>query len=125
MKGMIQFILDDKSRTALLEAVHPKHEVVVAHHVTIAFKPEAGNPVLGQFRNGEELTIKAIGHAEDELIQAVSVRIFSTNEHPHITISHTYDTGPVYSNELLQTVPVIPFEEPLELTGRIKFVYFK
>lgn len=104
--------LPEESRAALLSAFPAKHPKVLAHHMTIAFKPTedeiAGLPL------GQLIKLRVVGHAADEYGQAVAVEpvgVVSKNAAPHITIS-VDKKSPVYSNELLAKgyEKVIPFE---------------
>lgn len=104
--------LPEESRATLLSAFPALHPKVLAHHMTIAFKPseeEISGLPLGQL-----IKLRVIGHAKDEYGQAVAVEpmgVISKNAIPHITIS-VDKKSPVYSNELLARgyESVIPFE---------------
>jgi hypothetical protein len=99
--------LDESSHKALLEwwekhTNTPLHAKTWAHHMTIAFKPDAEK--LEATPIGKKVHLKVIGWAADEKGQAVLVEpvgVASDNKHPHVTISTAPGTQPVYSNELL------------------------
>lgn len=104
--------LPEESRSALLAAFPAKHPKILAHHMTIAFKPSDDD--VQSLPLGQLIKLSVVGYAEDEFGQAVVVQphgVASRNAIPHITIS-VDKKSPVYSNELLakgyQTV--IPFE---------------
>jgi len=106
-------LLTKPSKQALLEAFPPQHQIKQDGHVTLAFRPGKLPENLGEIVN---LTV--YGYANDNKADAVSVKLYdieSTNEIPHITLSVSEGTRPVYSNELLAR----GYEavEPLELNG--------
>ena len=73
---------------------------IKAHHMTIEFKPTD----VSNLPVGDEVKLIVTGIRTDDKCQAVTVvGVYSTNEHPHITVSHTSDVSPKYSNELLLT----------------------
>lgn len=83
----------------LLSQFPARHDKVFAHHSTIWYKPTN----LDDLQIGEKSMLKIIGYIADERCFAVLVENSkSKNRFPHITISCTQDTGPVYSNELLE-----------------------
>ncbi len=91
----------------------PKHEKVFAHHSTIAFKPESADGL----EMGKQWKIKVLGRAFDDKGDALLVENpKSKNEFPHITLSCTLDTDPIYSNELLKRAvtekTITYFDEP-------------
>jgi hypothetical protein len=87
----------------LLERV-PKHS-----HMTIKFKPSPDDVLSLPIGESQDKTITVIGYAENELGQAVQVRVsdesFSRQDEKvaHVTISAAEDApmGFAYSNELL------------------------
>ena len=89
---------------------------IKAHHMTIVFSPS--KEVAAKLPLGEEFELKVIGYAEDDNAQAVVVdcALPSNNAIKHITISHTSETKPVYSNELLSKGITKEVNGPL-LTG--------
>jgi len=108
-------LLTKASKQALLEAFPPKHRILQDCHVTLAFRPGRLPENLG-----EVVHLTAYGYANDNKADAVSVKLYdevSTNEIPHITLSVSEGTRPVYSNELLARG--YDAVEPLELNGVI------
>ena len=104
--------LPEESRAALISAFPPKHPKVLAHHMTIAFKPS--DEEMDMLPLGQLIKLRVVGHAVDGFGQAVVVEpvgVVSKNAVPHITIS-VDKKSPVYSNELLARgyEPVMPFE---------------
>jgi hypothetical protein len=92
-------ILTDVSKAKLLEAYPPKHKKVQDCHVTLKFRPGKLPENLGK-----PVKLTVYGYANDNKADAVAVKLYdvdSTNEIPHITLSVSEGTGPVYSNELL------------------------
>jgi len=93
-------VLTPESKRKLSGVFPGIHSKKFIHHVTLQFRPDDFPADLGQ-----EVEIHVTGYASDENADAVSVTLngtTSTNEFPHITISTTSDTKPVYSNELLE-----------------------
>lgn len=82
----------------LLAQFPPKHTKVFAHHSTNWYAPTS----LDTLEVGKKHTLKIIGQAYDEKAYALLVENpKSKNQFPHITISCSEDTSPVYSNDLL------------------------
>lgn len=109
MKSVVYIgaFLTEESRAILLAAVPPLHFDVYAGHVTIVFRPEPEDLIL--FADGREVELEVFEEVWDARGQAVAVRgVPSENAHPHITISTTPETKPVYSNELLSLMPKPP-----------------
>ncbi len=105
-----------KDIQALLAKFPPKHERVLGHHSTIAFKPNS----LDGISVGEESSMKIIGRVFDEKGDALLVEnIKSTNKHPHITLSCAKGVSPFYSNELIEKAvaagTVEYFSNPIEI----------
>lgn len=75
---------------------------VKAHHVTLEFKPSD----ISDLPVGEEVELKVVGMAMDEDCHAIVVELpeglSCANKHPHITVSHSNEVTPKYSNELLE-----------------------
>ena len=83
----------------LLGIFSPKHEKVYGLHSTIAFKPES----VENLEVGKKVSLKIIGRVFDDRGDALLVENKkSKNKNPHITISCSKDTDPVYSNDLLE-----------------------
>lgn len=93
----------------------------IAHHMTLKYQPdeiECQNYDIGSLAN-----VKVVGYAADEKAQAVAVecQIESQNRKPHITVSVSVDTMPVYSNKLLSNKPIIKCNGPV-LSGEIQYL---
>lgn len=97
----------------------PRHEVVVAHHVTYRYPDASSAPQLG--------LMEVVGHVANERIECVVIRLtFSRGGEStscrddgstyHCTLSHIARAHPVESNDLLRDgwVPIDPF--PLTAT---------
>ncbi len=83
----------------LLQMFPARHSKVFAHHSTNWYKPAS----LEGLEIGKKSLLKIIGQAYDQKGFAVLVEnAQSKNKFPHITISCTEGTPPVYSNELLE-----------------------
>lgn len=88
------------------------------HHVTIKFKPSEEE--VTALPIGEDVTLKIIGYSQDELGQAVAVSgVESSSQVPHITVSTSIETSPVYSNELLSRG--FSEKDGIEIEARIGF----
>lgn len=89
---------------ALLQMVPPVYENIVCDHMTLLFNPEPDQVDISAI--GKEICLNVLGVAVDAKIQAVVVEpltksISSSNALPHITLSHTQEVRPNYSNEML------------------------
>lgn len=90
------FVDDIEGLKKLFPPMHEKHYY---HHSTIAYRPKSAEGL----EIGRKHKLKIIGRAHDEKCDALLVvNVKSNNEHPHITLSTTKDTSPVYSNELIK-----------------------
>lgn len=98
----IGVFLDARSKAALQDAYGFDHDKVKNDHVTLGFKltPEFEALI------GQPVRMQVVGHASDELGQAVVVDLpsdvpFTKKGLPHVTLSHDASVGPKYSNDLL------------------------
>jgi len=83
----------------LLQMFPARHPKIFAHHSTNWYMPSS----LEGLEIGKKSTLKIIGQAYDQKGFAVLVEnTKSKNKFPHITISCSEGTAPVYSNELLE-----------------------
>lgn len=103
-----------KDIPALTSQFIPKHEKVLGHHSTIAFKPGT----LDGTEVGTDVALKVIGRVSDEKGDALLVESpKSNNKHPHITLSVAKGVSPVYSNEMIENAftngTVELFPEPI------------
>lgn len=109
----------DSSEALKCLAVHPD---VYAHHLTLAYLPDATTYAKYAPRLGEQINIKVIGLADDGKAQAAVVEAESENDNPHITISCEPGVKPVYSNEMLKKTPVKSAK--MDLVAKIEFIQF-
>lgn len=118
--GYLAVVLTPRSRNELLRLVPAKHEDVIAHHMTIAFKP--GDDILKKYKPlvGKKIKLVVLGAASDEKGQAVLVNGPSENPHPHITISCAPGVEAKYSNELLSRG--WRRTKPFNVYGQVQFV---
>lgn len=108
--------LTPKSRERLLSFVHPIHEVVLADHMTIMFKPF--KLFIENLDLGKKVRLRVTSQAYDARVQAVEVAgVLSANKIAHITISTNPNLGgtPKQSNVMLDDalhnktlLPVVP-----------------
>ena len=83
----------------LLEMFPTKHPVLYADHSTNKYKPNT----LDGVEIGKKISLKIIGRVTDEKCDVLLVENSkSENKYPHITLSCTRDTPPVYTNYLLE-----------------------
>lgn len=109
--------LTEDSKEKLLGLFPERLPVVHAHHLTIAYKPDR-QKVL-DFNFGQRVRLRVVGKAADDKCQAalVSGDFESENAKPHVTVSTAEHVPPKYSNELLESAAVAPFEPAIEIEG--------
>ena len=97
-------VLTEESHSNLINKITPKHQEVIAHHMTIKL-----GQLDGKDRQsiGQKVKLKVVSYASDEKVDAVGVEQIgnqpkSHNETPHITISVNRSAGgkPFHSNKL-------------------------
>jgi len=98
----IGVFLDARSKAALVNEYPFLHDKVKNDHVTLGFKltPELEALI------GTPVQMRVVGHASDDLGQAVVVDLpsgvpFTKKGLPHVTLTHDPSVGPKYSNDLL------------------------
>lgn len=98
----VGIFLDAASKSELVDRFTIKHNKVNNDHITLSLKlvPELSNLI------GQKVTAKVIGYSEDDKGQAVAVELppeipYLVGQIPHVTLSHTAEVAPKYSNELL------------------------
>lgn len=98
-------LLDNASKGKLLAAFPPKHAKVYAEHMTIVFGPTKEDNDELEPLLGKSVNLLVLAHYFDEKGQAVVVSGFDRldGEMPHVTISTSPDTKPVYSNKLIHS----------------------
>ncbi len=104
----LAFVLDDQSRTLLLEKINPVHPDVIAHHITIQFSNPSSYP--SSIKHYTNATLEVIGHASNDLVQVAIVAVNSDiirddGQVFHITISVDRSKGgkPAMSRDLIET----------------------
>ena len=98
---LVSAVLTPASHRRLLRMVPPVHPVVYAHHVTLAYNPDAATLKRYRRMEGQRLKVPVTAVGSDDKGQAVLVGVDSENEFPHITISVAEGVEAKYSNELL------------------------
>ena len=101
---IVSAVLTPGSHRRLLNMVPPVHPVVYAHHVTMAYNPDAATLAKYRPMEGKRIKVPVTGVGADEKGQAVLVGVDSENEYPHITISVAEGVEAKYSNELLANI---------------------
>ncbi|KAH9154644.1 hypothetical protein LEN26_003383 [Aphanomyces euteiches] len=119
---------DEATRTELLSRFPPKHEKVIAEHMTLAFQPTLD--FVQDLDIGQDVRLRVVeerfdsnGHClklewvdNSVVVDNVGQRIL------HITLSFPPTSSAYYSNSLLQddeNAKIIPIQEPLIITGRV------
>lgn len=100
----VGLFLDKRSHDALVRWANDEGPVlpkVIAHHVTIKFKPTPEE--LASLPVGEPASVRVIGYASDSKAQAVVVDGLKVmgGAIPHVTVATANGVSPVYSKELL------------------------
>jgi hypothetical protein len=100
----IGLFLDKHSHETLIRWASEEGPVlpkVIAHHVTIKFKPTPEE--LDSLPVGEPASVRVVGYASDPKAQAVVVDGLKvrTGAIPHVTVATATGVSPVYSQELL------------------------
>lgn len=95
--------LDMESVARLVSHFPPVHSNIYAEHVTVAFQPTREQEEYLIPYCGKQVALKVVGYGEDDKGQAVVVSGIDRFDKgiPHVTISCSDDTKPVYSNTLL------------------------
>lgn len=114
-------ILTDTAQAELVRRFPLRFPVMKAHHMTVQFKPGSVHGLIHPRKVGDVVQLKVLGEVWDDKCQAVLVSGFeSANYFPHVTMSHTSDTKPVYSNRMLgESTNWRPCTEALILECRI------
>jgi len=117
--------LDDQGRETALQQVQPKFDNVIAHHITLKFKPNDG---VAGIEVGRVSRVKLVGQVIDSEIgiQACLAElpdgVASTNDHPHITWTTRNGVPPVKSNDAIKKAvmdgTVVKFDKPIEIEVR-------
>lgn len=125
-KGYFSVVLSEKSQKLL--AKHAIYPIVVAEHVTIAFRPDEHISRELQRKLGEKIQISCKEIMNNDVIQAVPVAMTGIKRYDsgiaHITVSHTDKAKPVDSNRMLLQ-PTNVEKLSLKMTGRLVFNRFK
>lgn len=113
--------LNEESVAKLLSNVRPKHPRVFGEHVTLIFGPSEQQENDMMKLCGETVLLIATEHVYDNKGQAVIVEGITRQDGgvPHITISCSADTKPVYSNKLVNNPNAISEKISLPLSGKI------
>ena len=125
VRGYVAIVLDKDSATRV--AALAVHETVFAHHATVAFMPtEAEFARLYKHREGELFALTVTSMVQDALGQALVLEPFlaalESSKRAHVTVSCVEGTGPVYSNQLMETAEAVPMS--MTLSGTLTLVRF-
>lgn len=101
MKGYWSYILDEESRSLILEKFPSQHKNEKAHHITIAFDVDAN------FQLEKKPKLEVIGYCSGLDIDCLIVSVNGKTERPnggtyYITLSHSDKVEAFHSNEILK-----------------------
>jgi hypothetical protein len=127
--GYVAFVLDDKSRAALLNYYNPTHPDVICDHITIEFGVPEPTPEKWEQLQLLYTKAKLTGIADDNKATAFVVS-FNGNDRRtdgnyfHIThsINRSLGATPAYSKQLLTDEPIYNIGLIVWITGTLKFV---
>ena len=95
--------LTSESRADLMAKIRPALANIIAHHVTLKFKPTQTDIDMLEIGRVVEMTV--IGVAASEDVQAVVVALpadlICSNAYPHVTVSTAPYIASKYANSLL------------------------
>ena len=129
--GYVAFVLDEVSRTKILQTYKPKYPDVIAHHVTLEFgvNEEVGLQLVQQYTNALRI-VEVIGYSDhigmgEVLVVAINNNVGRrdpTNLY-HITLSIDRSKGvkPKDSNDILRSIGWSK-STPIVLTGTVKYI---
>lgn len=118
-------VLTDKSKKDLLEYIELPENTssweIIVHHMTVNLGPikEEYKPLLGQ---SFDLLVTHVGMTDKVIAVKVETQLQTKNSNPHITIAVNRKEGgkPSMANEIVNWVPVYPFE----VEGVLEEIYF-
>lgn len=124
--GYIAVLLDETSRTKLLEVFPPQFPDVIAHHITVVY----GVPKPDDEFLGTKHMIKVIGHVQDDSLEALVVQLDGKLQRAdgkiyHITWSMDKSKGrkAMQSNDLIKAAGFTPLEQPITVSGEMQFFF--
>lgn len=108
---------DDKTRNDLQSLANDVFRSffsnIKIHHITLCFGEDV-------FEYGKEVTFDVIGYVKDEKAQAFLIEMpIDVEKKLHITVSHTDEVKPFYSNELIETTKPFLFDSKKTFAGKI------
>lgn len=120
----LAFVLDEKSRAAILQKFPPKHPDVIAHHVTLVHTAKVSDQVILLLDSLTE-NVSVVGYVADEQGEALIVSMNDMTIRPgggfyHVTLSIDRAAGakPVYSNTLIKEKEWTTVH-PFRVTGKV------
>lgn len=127
-KRSLYIVLDEESAARV--GALAVHRMLHADHVTLAHRvdPQTFSPewIPGGYKIGDRVSMRAVGAALDERVQALVVAIAQSTRRPyddgilHVTVSVAPDAEPVESNDLLARGSIAPTDLPL--SGTVEWV---
>lgn len=94
------------------------YENVKIHHITLFFGER-------EFEYNKQVNFNIVGYSKDEFCQTFVVDLIDNisgieeNKKLHITVSHTSNVTPSYSNELLEKSKIFMFDKPIKFSGKV------
>lgn len=130
--GYIAFVLDDESRTKILQLCGTKYPDVIAHHITIQFGVE--KPTDEELHTINELfhTLKIVGYAADDKVETLvcwvdgsTIREDGKLYHLTLSIDRSKGAKPAHSKNVLASGLFTPIfqHEPLFISGKVEFIF--
>ena len=118
--------LDDVSKSLLIDTITKQcgrlHERVLAHHMTLKFKPNESD--IKDLPFGQVYSFRALAVAANDKAQAVFCTVpgglICSNTYPHITVSVANMVSPAYSNSLLDQ-GTIKLDNQITLSARLGY----
>lgn len=128
MPGYYCLRLDETSRKALLTALPPEHEHVIAEHVTLALGSEVDGEAEAALKAalGQTFTLPVIQNLVDHQGQVAILDgkilggLMAPGRVAHVTLSLKEWVKPSYGKQMAAAWGMVPFQKPLMLiTGTV------
>lgn len=124
MQGYVAIQFGKEARDAILASFPPIHGTVLAHHVTLAYRPRNVEWMKTWLPSkGQEVDVVVTGCAHDKRVQAAAVKVGLEcwNKYPHVTISVAEGVPPETSNDMLALRLPKPCE-PFTVRGTVRYI---
>ncbi len=123
-KKYLAFVLDEASRTEILNNIKPKYKVIVCHHVTVTYDLNEENIHL--YEDLKNASLEVVGYQYGLGVDCVAVEVNGNRKRPdgsiyHVTLSLKRGHRPEESNDILRNQGVQEFI-PFPITGTLQFL---